>query len=85
MSFNSGYQGGDIPKWTDTPYNDEWLFFFNLEMSLRKADLYLGFQEYRFKDDQLLESAFYHAPDDNSELRTYVSIKGTQYVEGQVI
>ena len=85
VSFNSGYQGADIPKWTDTPYNDEWLFFFNLEISLRKADLYLGYQTDRLKDDQLLDSAFYHAPDDNSELRTYICIIDTQYAEGMKI
>jgi len=85
VSFNSGYKGKDVPLWSDTPISSDWFYFYNFCVKIRKSDLYLGFQTSRFKDDQLLDSAFYHAPDDNNELRTYIYAKNSQYYEGQII
>ncbi len=73
------------PTWRDTPTTDVWFCIFSLKFKIRKSDLYLGFEHRMFDDRHLLYGAFYHAPDPDGILRTFIFDGRGQVVEGMKI
>jgi hypothetical protein len=73
---------GKLPKWTETPNSPLWFSIYDLEFNILLESLYLGFQKNMFEDVNLLEGAFYHCPDGEGVLRTFIFDGTSQIFEG---
>jgi hypothetical protein len=74
-----------MPVWRSIPVAREWRGFFDLKFRIRKADLYLGYEDKMLADHHLLYGAFYHSIDGIGIVRTFIYNGKTQLIEGQKI
>ena len=83
IAFNASEQYEDkLLKWTETPSSPLWFSIYDLEFNICLDSMYLGFQKKMFEDRNLLEHAFYHYPDGERILRTFIYDRVYQIFEG---
>jgi hypothetical protein len=83
IAFNASepYEG-KLPKWKETPSSPLWFAIYDLEFNICLDSMYLGFQKKMFEDRNILEHAFYHCPDGDGILRTFIYDGVYQIFEG---
>jgi len=85
IAINSGFISKDPPPWHNEPVDPNWHAFYNMMFRIQKSDLYLGLHSQIIKDDLLLKDAFYHAPDQDNILRTFIFDGKVQVYEGMKV
>ena len=81
----SSEKAKDPPPWHNEPVDPNWHAFYNMLFRIQKSDLYLGLHSQIIKDNLLLKDAFYHAPDQDNILRTYIYDGKNQIYEGMKV
>lgn len=85
IAVNSGFISKDPPAWYNEPIDPNWNAFYNMLFRIQKSDLYLGLHSQMIKDNLLLKDAFYHAPDQDNILRTFIFDGKVQVYEGMKV
>ena len=85
IQFNESTEEKPIPKRVSVPESKIWRAFYNMNFRIRKADLYLGYETKMLENHHLIFGAFYHAPDKDNIIRTFIFDGKEQLVEGQKI
>lgn len=81
--LNDCYGQADIPAYHQTPNSSYWIGLYDLNFRIRKADLYLGFEDNKLPNYLLLEGAFYHTIAPDGIVRTYIYHDNQQLIEGE--
>lgn len=83
IAFNASDVWRDrLPRWTDVPSSPYWFALYELEFHICYDSMYLGYRTEEIPDRNLLAGAFYHCPDRDGILRTFIYNGEQQVFEG---